>query len=107
MSSYPGDFPIPVDEGGPGAGQRVGGFGGNPATGREEHRRVVQRLGKAPVLLVHGNGGGADARRGGILHLRPVLRGAGHRDGLIWAPGYFGAGTGEPPAPPTPNGREL
>src|SRR4051812_41441517 len=29
MSSYPGDFPIPVDEGGPGAGQRVGGFGGN------------------------------------------------------------------------------
>jgi len=46
MSSYPHDFPIPVDQGGPGAGQQVGGFGGIPATGREDDQQVVQRPGR-------------------------------------------------------------
>ena len=47
MGSYPSDFPAPADQGGPGAGQPVGGFGGNPAT----------RAGRAPA-------GGAAHREG-------------------------------------------
>jgi hypothetical protein len=107
MSSYPSDFPIPVDEGGPGAGQRVGGFGGNPATGREEHRRVVQLLGMAPVLLVHGNGGVPDAGRWDMLDLRRMLRDAGYGDELIWAPSYLGSGTVDLLTPHTDNVGEL
>src|SRR4051794_12074108 len=107
MSSYPGDFPIPVDQGGPGAGQRVGGFGGNAATGREEHRQAVQRIGKAPVLLVHGNGGAADTGRWDMLDLRRMLLAAGYSDELIWAPSYLGSGVVDLLTPHTDNVGEL
>ena len=107
MSSYPRDFPIPQDQGGPGAGQRVGGFGGNSVTGKEDHRQAVQRIGKAPVLLVHGNGGAADAGRWDMLDLRRMLLAAGYSDELIWAPNYLGAGTVDLLTPHTDNVGEL
>ena len=58
--AFPRDFPVPVDQGGPGQGQPVGGFGGNPSLDRSGHGAVVARTGKAPVILVHGNAGAAD-----------------------------------------------
>src|SRR4051794_37354887 len=99
MGTYPSDFPAPPDQGGPGAGQPVGGFGGNPAAVREDHREAVQRIGKAPVLLVHGNGGAADTGRWDMLDLRRMLLGAGYTDELIWAPSYLGAGYRRPADP--------
>jgi hypothetical protein len=107
MGSYPSDFPAPPDQGGPGAGQPVGGFGGNPAGGREDHREAVQRIGKAPVLLVHGNGGAADIGRWDMLDLRRMLLGAGYTDELIWAPNYLGPGTVDLLTPHTNNVGEL
>jgi len=107
MGSYPSDFPAPPDQGGPGAGQPVGGFGGNPAGGREDHREAVQRIGKAPVLLVHGNGGAADTGRWDMLDLRRMLLAAGYTDELIWAPSYLGPGTVDLLTPHTDNVGEL
>ena len=107
MGSYPSDFPAPPDQGGPGAGQPVGGFGGNPAAVREDHREAVQRIGKAPVLLVHGNGGAADTGRWDMLELRRMLLGAGYTDELIWAPSYLGPGTVDLLTPHTDNVGEL
>jgi pimeloyl-ACP methyl ester carboxylesterase len=107
MGTYPSDFPAPADQGGPGAGQPVGGFGGNPAAVREDHREAVQRIGKAPVLLVHGNGGAADTGRWDMLDLRRMLLGAGYTDELIWAPSYLGPGTVDLLTPHTDNVGEL
>jgi pimeloyl-ACP methyl ester carboxylesterase len=107
MGTYPSDFPAPPDQGGPGAGQPVGGFGGNPAAVREDHREAVQRIGKAPVLLVHGNGGAADTGRWDMLDLRRMLLGAGYTDELIWAPSYLGPGTVDLLTPHTDNVGEL
>ena len=107
MGSYPSDFPAPTDQGGPGAGQPVGGFGGNPTTARDEHRQAVQRIGKAPVLLVHGNSGAADTGRWDMLDLRRMLRAAGYADELIWAPSYLGPGTLDLLTPHTDNVADL
>ena len=107
MGSYPSDFPAPPDQGGPGAGQPVGGFGGNPAAARDEHRQAVQRIGKAPVLLVHGNGGAANTGRWDMLDLRRMLLGAGYTDELIWAPSYLGPGTLDLLTPHTDNVADL
>ncbi|HEX3306411.1 MAG TPA: hypothetical protein VHS32_09225 [Streptosporangiaceae bacterium] len=60
MASFPSDFPVPIDEGGPGQGQPIGGFGGRSTADQSGHRAVVQRVGKAPVLLIHGNAAAAD-----------------------------------------------
>jgi pimeloyl-ACP methyl ester carboxylesterase len=107
MGSYPSDFPAPLDQGGPGVGQQVGGFGGNAAAVREAHREAVQRIGKAPVLLVHGNGGAADTGRWDMLDLRRMLLAAGYTDELIWAPSYLGPGTVDLLTPHTDNVGEL
>jgi pimeloyl-ACP methyl ester carboxylesterase len=107
MGLYPPDFPAPPDQGGPGAGQPVGGFGGNPASVRDDHRQAVKRIGKAPVLLVHGNGGAADTGRWDMLDLRRMLLGAGYTDELIWAPSYLGPGTSDLLTPHTDNVAEL
>ena len=90
--SYPSDFPVPLDRGGPGAGQPVGGFGGNQAVDRTAHRNVVVSIGRAPVILVHGNGGAADVRPWDLLDQRRFLLAAGYVDELIWAPSYLAAG---------------
>jgi pimeloyl-ACP methyl ester carboxylesterase len=92
MGSFPSDFPVPIDEGGPGEGHPVGGFGGNPTVDRPGHRAVVQRVGKAPVLLIHGNAAAADTTEWNLLDLKNMLNGAGYPDELIWAPSYLGAG---------------
>jgi pimeloyl-ACP methyl ester carboxylesterase len=89
--AFPQDFEVPVDEGGP-PFQRVpvGGFGGNPGKTQDEHRAVVQSVGKAPVLLIHGNGGSADTGRWDMLDLNRMLIEAGYPKELIWAPSYLG-----------------
>jgi hypothetical protein len=88
--AFPQDFEVPVDEGGP-PFQRVpvGGFGGNPGKTQDEHRAVVQSVGKAPVLLIHGNGGSADTGRWDMLDLNRMLIEGGYPKELIWAPSYL------------------
>jgi pimeloyl-ACP methyl ester carboxylesterase len=99
MGSYPQDFPPPADQGGPGQGQPVGGFGGNPSLDRSGHRAAVQRVGKAPVLLIHGNAGAAETTRWDMLDLKRMLTGAGYPDEIIWAPSYLGAGVQDNESP--------
>ncbi|MET0864697.1 MAG: chitobiase/beta-hexosaminidase C-terminal domain-containing protein [Nakamurella sp.] len=94
---------MPEDQGGPGAGQPIGGFGGNPAADREAHRAVVAELGKAPVILVHGNGGAADVSPWDLLDQHRFLLAAGYADELIWAPSYLGSGTVDLLTPHTNN----
>jgi hypothetical protein len=101
--SYPSDFPVPLDRGGPGAGQPVGGFGGNQAVDRTAHRNVVVSIGRAPVILVHGNGGAADVRPWDLLDQRRFLLAAGYVDELIWAPSYLAAGAVDLQTPHTNN----
>ena len=100
---YPQDFPVPQDQGGPGAGQPIGGFGGNPAADRDAHRAAVARVGKAPVLLVHGNGGAADVRPGTCSIRTGCCWPPGTPDELIWAPSYLGSGTVDLLTPHTNN----
>ncbi len=107
MSGYPGDFVRPRDEGGPGQGQLVGGFGGNPAVGREAHRAAVQRVGKAPVLLVHGNSGEAATPPWDLIDAKRMLLAAGYVGELIWAPSYLGSGTLDLVTPHTNNVNDL
>ena len=101
--TYPLDFPVPQDTGGPGAGAPIGGFGGNPEADKAAHTDVVARVGKAPVLLVHGNGGAADVRPWDLLDQRRFLRAAGYPDELIWAPSYLGTGSVDLQTPHTNN----
>ena len=101
--TYPLDFPIPTDTGGPGAGQPIGGFGGNSVADQSAHREVATTIGRAPVLLVHGNGGAADVRPWDLLDQRRFLRAAGYPDELIWAPSYLGSGTVDLQTPHTNN----
>lgn len=105
--AYPVDFPVPIDSGGPGAGSPIGGFGGNPQADREAHRAVVADLGKAPVLLVHGNGGAADVRPWDLLDQQRFLLAAGYADEIIWAPSYLGPGTVDLQTPHTNNVDDL
>ena len=100
---YPLDFPVPTDSGGPGAGAPIGGFGGNPGTDQAAHRAVIGRLGRSPVLLVHGNGGAADVRPWDLLDQRRFLLAAGYVDELIWAPSYLGPGSVDLQTPHTNN----
>ena len=105
--TYPVDFPVPTDSGGPGAGAPIGGFGGNPQADREAHRAVVAALAKAPVLLVHGNGGAADVRPWDLLDQLRFLRAAGYRDEIIWALSYLGSGSVDLQTPHTNNVDDL
>src|SRR6478752_2663932 len=101
--SSPVDFPVPIDSGGPGAGSPLGGFGGNPHADRDAHRVVLADLGRAPVLLVHGNGGAADVRPWDLLDQRRFLLAAGYADEIIWAPSYLGTGEVDLQTPHTDN----
>ncbi len=105
--TYPADFPVPIDSGGPGAGSPVGGFGGNPQADRVAHRAAVAELGRAPVLLVHGNGGAADVRPWDLLDQRRFLLAAGYAQEIIWAPSYLGPGTVDLQTPHTNNVDDL
>jgi hypothetical protein len=93
MGAYPQDFIPPLDQGGPGQGEPVGGFGGNAGTDGEAHRAVVRQVGKAPVLLVHGNSGTAETPPWDLLDAKNMLLAAGYVEELIWAPSYLGSGT--------------
>lgn len=109
MGTFPDDFPVPEDQGGPGAGRPIGGFGGNPAADQAGHRATVRRIGKAPVLLIHGNAGSADTGDWDMLDLNRRLLAAGYSPELIWAPSYLGPGPGQfdGPAPHTNNVGEV
>ena len=88
---FPQDFPVPRDQGGPGQGQPIGGFGGDLQKNQSEHRDVVQSVGKAPILLIHGNGGTADLGRWDMLDIKRMLMdNARYPQELIWAPTYLG-----------------
>src|SRR3954469_14082825 len=105
--TYPIDFPIPQDTGGPGAGAPIGGFGGNPEADRTAHIDAIARVGKSPVLLVHGNGGAADVRPWDLLDQRRFLLDAGYPVELIWAPSYLASGTVDLQTPHTNNVGDL
>jgi hypothetical protein len=52
----------------------------------------VARIGKAPVLLVHGNGA-ADVQPWDMPDIKRMLLASGYPPELIWAPSYLGPGT--------------
>jgi pimeloyl-ACP methyl ester carboxylesterase len=91
--TFPQDFKVPVDEGGP-PFQRlpVGGFGGNPNKSQGEHRAVMRSVGKAPVILIHGNLAAADRTKWNLLTIQDMLLEAGYPEEAIWAPSYLGTG---------------
>ena len=105
--TYPVDFPVPIDSGGPGAGSPIGGFGGNPQADQAAHRAVVADLATAPVLLAHGNGGAADVRPWDLLDQRRFLLAAGYAQEIIWAPSYLGSGSVDLQTPHTNNVDDL
>ena len=107
MSSYPRDFPVPLDQGGPGAGQPVGGFGGNPAAVRDAHLEAVQRIGKAPVCWSMATAGPRTPASGTCSICDGCCWSAGYTDELIWAPSYLGSGTVDLLTPHTDNVDEL
>jgi hypothetical protein len=110
MGVFPADFVVPMDQGGPGQGQRIGGFGGNASASRDAHRDTVRHVGKAPVLLVHGNEGAADTGQWDLLELRDMLLGRGYVEELLWAPSYLGTGKvdhGSNPKPHANNVKEV
>jgi len=90
---------IPIDQGGPGQGSPIGGFGGNPQKDRSEHRAAVRSVGKTPVILLHGNAGAADSTDWNMSFIKQKLIEAGYPKEAIWAPSYLGG-----PYPPTGNG---
>jgi hypothetical protein len=73
--AFPDGFEVPQDQGGPGRGQPIGGFGGDPSKSQDEHQAAVQSIGKAPVILLHGNAGAADLGRWNMLDLQQMLKG--------------------------------
>lgn len=79
----PDGFPRAAGPRGPGAGSPVGGFGGDPSADGTAHRTVVARTGKAPVLLVHGNGGAGDVRPWDMPDINRMLLAAGYPPELI------------------------
>jgi pimeloyl-ACP methyl ester carboxylesterase len=105
--AFPQDFEIPQDQGGPGQGQPIGGFGGHPSRTRDQHRSTLQGVGKAPLILLHGNSGAADSGRWNILDLQQMLIKAAYPRELIWAPSYLGTGTLDLMTPHTNNVNEV
>jgi pimeloyl-ACP methyl ester carboxylesterase len=91
MGTFPKDFPVPKDEGGPGKGELIGGFGGNPDKDKQHHRNVVKEKGKTPVILIHGHAGSADipGDQWDMLDQKRMLVNARYPDELIWAPSYL------------------
>jgi pimeloyl-ACP methyl ester carboxylesterase len=105
--AFPQDFEIPQDQGGPGQGQPIGGFGGHPSRTQDQHRSTLQGVGKAPVILLHGNSGSADSGRWNMLDLQQMLIKAAYPRELIWAPSYLGTGTLDLMTPHTNNVNEV
>jgi pimeloyl-ACP methyl ester carboxylesterase len=97
---FPQDFKVPSDQGGPPhcfPRVPIGGFGGDPRKDRSGHRAVVQNVGKAPIILIHGHSGLADSGRWAMFDQgaperigNTLIREAGYTKELIWAPSYLG-----------------
>lgn len=95
VGRFPQDFKVPLDQGGPPYQQvPVGGFGGNEQNNRDGHRAVVRSVGKAPIILIHGNGGTADVGQWAMTPLSQMLLKVGYQKELIWAPSYLGTISG-------------
>src|SRR5687767_11623313 len=105
--TFPQDFEVPQDQGGPGKDQPIGGFGGNLSRTRNEHRTEVHSAGRAPVILLHGNSGSADSGRWNMLDLQQMLIRAGYPRELLWAPSYLGTGLLDLETPHTNNVNEA
>src|SRR5215216_745652 len=105
--AFPQGFKVPQDQGGPGQGKLIGGFGGDPSKSRDDHRDAVQSIGKAPVILLHGNSGAADSGRWHMLDLQQMLLKAGYPRELVWAPSYLGTGTLDLQTPHANNVNEV
>src|SRR5215204_1211969 len=105
--AFPQGFKVPQDQGGPGQGKPIGGFGGDPSKSQDDHRDAVQSIGKAPVILLHGNSGAADSGRWNMLDLQQMLLKAGYPRELVWAPSYLGTGTLDLQTPHVNNVNEV
>jgi hypothetical protein len=93
--AFPEGFEVPQDQGGPGQGSPVGGFGGNPQKNQSQHRAAVRSGGKAPVILIHGNAASEDpASDWNLLKIKQMLVDAGYQEEVVWAPSYLGPQTG-------------
>lgn len=91
---FPRDFKVPLDQeitSSCSLPVPIGGFGGDPYKLRAEHRAKVQSVGKAPIILIHGNAGSADVGRWAMFDMRAkLIADAGYPRELIWAPSYLG-----------------
>jgi pimeloyl-ACP methyl ester carboxylesterase len=97
---FPRDFKVPSDQGGPPhcfPRVPIGGFGGDRNKDRSGHRAVVQRVGKAPIILIHGHTGLANSGRWAMFDQgdperigNTLIREAGYTKELVWAPSYLG-----------------
>ena len=67
----------------------------------------MQRVGKAPVLLVHGNSGEAATPPWDLVDAKRILLAAGYVEELIWAPSYLGSGVLDLLTPHTNNVNDL
>src|ERR687889_565907 len=105
--AYPEGFEVPQDQGGPGEGNPVGGFGGNPQKNQDAHKTAVQSAGKAPVILIHGNAAAADSGQFNLSTLKEMLIKVGYPEELIWAPNYLGTGVLDLQTPHTNNVNEV
>jgi pimeloyl-ACP methyl ester carboxylesterase len=91
--TFPPDFEVPLDQGGPPfQSVAIGGFGGDPQKTQDEHRAVIRSAGKAPVILIHGNLAAADRTKWNMLTMQDFLIEAGYPEEAIWAPSYLGSG---------------
>jgi pimeloyl-ACP methyl ester carboxylesterase len=98
--NFPRDFKVPSDQGGPPhcfPRVPIGGFGGDPAKDQSGHRAVVQSVGKAPIILIHGHTALANSGRWAMFDQgdperigNTLIREAGYTKELIWAPSYLG-----------------
>ncbi|MBU1170654.1 MAG: alpha/beta fold hydrolase [Proteobacteria bacterium] len=90
MSNFPNDFVTLYDS----DGRPLGGFGGNPVKDRDYHRDFIQKSGKSPIVLVHGNTGTATHSQWGWLKVINELKRSefGYTDEHFWALSYLGSG---------------
>ena len=87
---FPKDFERPIDQGGPGEGKPLGGFGGNCKLNQKQHQ---QKIKKTPVILVHGNSSHAELCEWGMVKLRNrLITQGGYCHSEIWAISYLGEG---------------
>ncbi len=87
QTGFPADFPQLTNQGGPGQGQPLTGFGGDSSKDKAGNIAAVERV---PVILIHGNGANATSAQWGWQTMKSMLKNAGYNDSEIWAVSYLG-----------------